>query len=382
MASISDMLVNSALQTSTQAPDTTQAAASGAQMGAQLAQQVQNAQMQRAQLEEKKQMLQMQKVDKVMGAIEAGDKFKDKSAQSAYYKNYIPGMIKALKVDDVFNPDLMSFVQQSPDVRAKLAGLKLDVQDKINRGELKGAEIMNYVKGKTTPEELANLDTDSLIEQQKFAASEEGKGFRAKLTADASAGRAQATRDAVGEGELAKKVADAYSKYSAEGGRSGMQSALSKLKEASSLLKSGQVSTGGVTTKIPGFKNDDAQSMLNPKLVEVRTQAQAALNTVLRATLGPQFTEQEGVRVLNQVWDDRQSPAVNAKKVDEKVTELQNNVKNAESEFKRFKYMKDEPPVKKYKIGTTEMDAGQAHLFYQTHPQFKPDEKTKKELGL
>jgi len=342
MASISDMLVQSSLQGSQQAGESF---TSGLKAGADLASTIEAAQQRRAQIEQQKEQLYMQKVDKVMEAVEKGAGFKDKIAQNNYFKNYVPSMIKAFKVDDFFNPELMGFMQ-SPEVRDKLVGLRLDIQDKINNGELKGAQILQYAKSKVSPEELAQLDTESLLEQQKFAAQEAGKSARAETVADAAAGRAKAAREDAGQVELSKKVADKYANYTAGGGRAGMQSSLTKLSEVAKALETGEVETGGVSTKIPWIKSDDAQSMLNPKMVQFKTDAQAALNNILRTTLGTQFTEQEGIRVLNQVWDDRQPPKVNAKRVQDKIKELRANVRDSESEFRRFNYLQ-EPEKKK-----------------------------------
>ncbi len=170
-----------------------------------------------------------------------------------------------------------------------------------------------------------------------------------------------------------------------------METAIRNLEEAANALKTGAVKTGNISNKIPLFKTDDAQSMLNPQMVAVKTQSQAALNTVLRATLGAQFTAEEGVRVLNQVWDDKATPAANYKKLRNKIMELKANVKNAEGEFKRFGYMAKDAPSgansgpgtpSTVKVGSKDMSLEQARKFYESHPQFKPDTATAKLLGL
>lgn len=337
MATIAEMLVGSTLEAANKAPDI-----SGAMVkGAQLAQAAQNVEAQRAELEMRKQEHYIGKINRVMDAIEKGSGFKDKAAQGMYFKNYLPGMVKALKLEEFFTPETMQFVQGSPEVRDKLLGLRLDMQDKISNGQLRGAAILDYAKSKLNPEELAMLDTDSLIEQQKFAMSEAGKTERAEMVQTGQGQRQRTQIGSAGQTALAQDVAKRYSDYKAGGGRAGMEASLKKLEGAAAALKTGKVKTGGVTTVIPGFKSDTAQSVLNPQMVAVKTDAQAALNTILRSTLGAQFTAQEGERVLNQIWDDRQPPAENARRIKEKIEELRNNARNAESEFQRFGYLQE-----------------------------------------
>lgn len=304
--------------------------------GAALAQSIENMKAQREELEQKKQELQMQKATRILDAVEKGSQFKDKAAQNLYFKNYVPGMIKAFKMQDLFPDELMSYVQQSEDVRNKLIGLRLDIQDKIQSGQLKGAAIFQYAKDRLSPEELPLLDTDSLLEQQKFAASEGGKFDRAQFIAGASAAKQEREIKSTGEKEVARETGKEYVAYMANGGRASISSSIRRLEDAANALETGNVKTGGVTTTIPGFRSDSVQVMLNPKMVEMRTEAQSALNNVLRQTLGAAFTKDEGERVLNQVWDDKQSPSVNAKKIREKLVELRSNVADKEALFKRY----------------------------------------------
>lgn len=345
MATIAELMAASGLESSQKYADTVTAGAQGAQMGAQLAQTIQNAQKQREQLEMQKQELQMNKAVAVTDTLKIAAQTKDPKLKNFLLKNVMPGKIKALGMEEFFGPQAIEMIQSSDEALQKVLGLQLDLEDKVNKGEITGAQAYQQARDiLQNPEELALLNTDQLFEAQKFSVAESGKEGRARIVQQGQNARQQNQIDSAGHTELAKKIADVYSGYAAGGGRAAFDSSLGKLNETAVALESGSVKTGGVSTKIPGFKSDDAQSMLNPKMVEMKTQAQSALNAVLRQTLGAQFTEQEGLRVLNQVWDDRQSPAVNAKKIRLKISELKANMKNAESEFKRFGYMKGSDP--------------------------------------
>lgn len=373
--SLADMLVQSSLQG---AQASGEQLASGIKTGAALAQQIEQTQQIRQQMEQQKEQLQLQKVDKLTGLMEKGAAIKSKAARNAFFKNYIPKTAAALGLQNFIPEDTMMMIQADPEQAKKLTLLKA----KIRSGEMTMSDAVSQLD----PEAFASMDEAEVMQLEaadKFRIDNQEKMGRAQFVASEAGARADEARTQAGQVELAKKVADKYATYTAGGGRAGMQSSLKSLKDVANALENGVVTTGGATTKLPWLKSDDAQSMLNPKMVEFKTQAQAALNNVLRATLGAQFTEGEGVRVLNQVWDDRQAPAVNAKKVRSKLKELEQNVKDAESEFRRFKYLGEEKVGKTYKIGGQDVDAATAKAFYKANPQFlegKPD--LKKELGL
>lgn len=170
-------------------------------------------------------------------------------------------------------------------------------------------------------------DLDNLRKDKEFGLKEKEFALKARQN---KSGMSKAL-----ESRLASKYAD----YAAGGGRSGIEASLSKLEDVAAKLESGQVTTGGLSTFIPGANSDVAQTVLNPGMVDAKIQAQSALNNVLRSTLGAQFTAKEGERVLSQIWDDKQTPAVNAKRVRSKITELRSNVLSAETEFKKAGFM-------------------------------------------
>lgn len=332
MASITDMLVQGATQS---AQSSGEQLTSGIKTGAALAEQLERTAQMREQMEQQKQQLQLQKVDKLTGLMEKGAQIKSKAARNAFFKNYIPKTAAALGLQDFIPEDTMMMIQADPEQAKKLSLLRA----KITSGQMTYDQAVSQLD----PEEFALMDEAEVAQlesAEKFRVQQENSTERTKYVAGAATARADQARSEAGQVELAKDVAKKYSTYKAGGGSAGMKSSLEKLNEVANALETGTVKTGGATTKIPWLKSDDAQSMLNPKMVEYKTEAQAALNNVLRATLGAQFTEGEGVRVLNQVWDDRQPPAVNAKRVKSKIKELQQNVKDAEAEFSRFGYLK------------------------------------------
>ncbi len=309
--------------------------ASNIQSGAQLAQGIEQVQMQRQQMEQQKQELQLNKAQKVISAIQAGDNFKDKAAQSNYYKKVIPSMVRVFKLEDVFSPDLMEMVQVSPDVRQKVLGLQLDVQDKVQKGELRGADIMSYVKSKLTPEELPLLDTDVLMEQQKFSAGEEGKAYRGKLVADAAAGRQQTQIEAAPETEYKKDVAKVAANYNTQGGAAGVAKNVAKMRGVIDKLKSNDIKLGTLAKNIPYGSTEEVLSRIDPKAKAAMDDVRGAIN--LRAALAdPNPTAMQVNSIMSRAFDPRLSNSENVKKLEEAIVELETAAKDREQEFKKF----------------------------------------------
>jgi len=331
MATMAEMLVGSVLESSQKAPDISGSLTKGAE----LASTIQGMQQRREALELQKQEHHMNKVNRVMDAFEKGANFKDKAAQNAYFKNYLPGMIKALKVDDVFGDEIMQFAQGSEEVRNKMLGLRLDVQDKINSGELRGGAILDYVKGKLTPEELATFDGEALLEQQKYATGEAFKTQRAETVQFGQAQRQATQIGSAGEVAAAQGAGKEYADYTAAGGKATLEKNLSRLEDAAKKLESEEVKTGKLSAAVPGLRSDVAQDILNPDIAAVRDDVRGAIQATLRQTLGAQFTAQEGEDIFNRAFNPRLSSAENARRIRLEIDGLRKTISNKEAEFKK-----------------------------------------------
>lgn len=182
MATLSEMLIG-------QASDVAKGTGAGLNesiaQGAQLAQTVQNIQAQREQIEQRKQELQFQKVSSVMETLKGAAETRDPKLKKFMLSKIVPGKVQALGLDNFFSPDAMEMVQTSDAALQKVLGLQLDLDHKVQRGELTGAEALKIAQTHlTNPEELSLLDTDNFFKAQQFAASEEGRAYRAKLISD------------------------------------------------------------------------------------------------------------------------------------------------------------------------------------------------------
>lgn len=128
MASISDMITQNALQNATQAPDLT----GDIQKGAQLAQTVQNIQMQRQNLDIAKQDLEMRKWQRVGELSELGSKLEG-PARSTFLNQIYPAALTSLTGGQIhpMNQDLLS---KDPQVGAFLF-------DKAKQGDMSLTQI-------------------------------------------------------------------------------------------------------------------------------------------------------------------------------------------------------------------------------------------------
>ena len=302
--------------------------------GAQLAQQVQNMQVQRQQLEAQKEELTLNKLNKVMDAFQAGANFKDAIAKKQYFKNYIPGMVKALKLEDIFTPELMDFAQ-SKEVQDKLLGLRLDVQDKIMTGELRGGGIINYVKERTTPEELAMLDTESLLEQQKLAKLEQNKATRTETIQLGQKERQQVGLEQAPNVEFKKKVADIAAAYNTQGGRAGVEKNVAKIRGVIEQLKNNEIKLGTFGKNLPYGSHPDILARLDKKAKAAMDDVMGAVN--LRAALAdPNPTEKQINQIMSRAWDARLGNEDNIKKLEAMITELETAANDREAEFKKI----------------------------------------------
>lgn len=256
-------------------------------------------------------------------------KMQSQERQAAYKSGMTVEQIKNQKAH-LDNQDTISAL------KAQQEALKLRLDTAKQEEEMRQNQFENARKDKelALKEQLAAADRAS---REKIA------GMKAKKPGGSA-----------GSKELEKKIASKYADWSAGGGRSGIESSLVKLNEVANKLETGKISTGGMTTFIPGLNSDTVQSAINPEMVNTKIEAQSALNSVLRQTLGAQFTAQEGDRVMRQIWDDKQTPQANAKKIRMKISELRSNALSAEREFSKFGFMEGPSVVQKNAGGPQE----------------------------
>jgi len=157
----------------------------------------------------------------------------------------------------------------------------------------------------------------------QFAATQDPRAKQALYAAtqakleNSAAGRSQIINSVYPQGELTvgqqetdKKYAPEFLKWT-QGGRYDAIKGISQLEEALSTLKSGKNVTGGAVNYLP----KQMQPMANSLAVSTREKVEEVVQRNLRVILGAQFTEKEGVRLIERAYNDKLDEKENAKRV-------------------------------------------------------------------
>lgn len=206
-----------------------------------------------------------------------------------------------------------------------------------------GLKDFTPVKGPNTAGQLENdrkALMDKLVQDYKLMQSGKPKGTseldKAKAqTEKAKAGyyeaRSKAPSQKVTEGEkvIDREFAKDYNDWSS-GGKADYEVNSKIFKDAIKGLKSGKVSTGsmsGMGSRIPGYRSDTR---------EVEDQVRKAINGMLRATLGAQFTEKEGERIFAQTFDPFKSEEANVAAMEAELAKLEKRKNSIEDMGKYY----------------------------------------------
>lgn len=133
-----------------------------------------------------------------------------------------------------------------------------------------------------------------------------------------------------GEKALDKDFAKEYVEYSGPG-HATIDKNLARLEDAKKALKNDRSLTGGVRGLLPDF----VRNVTNEKAITTRDDVRAAAQGALKATLGAQFTEKEGERIMNQAYNEKLSPEANIKKIQAAIDEISKSkaVRDAQSKY-------------------------------------------------
>lgn len=331
MPTLSEMLVQGSQESAQQTGNNF---LGGVKAGSQLAESINNMQIQRQQIEQKKDELQMHKAIAVTDTLKIAASSKDKNLKNFLLKNVLPSKVKALGMEKFFTPESMQMIQTSDSALAKVLGLQLDLDNKVQRKEITGAEAYQIAQRTLSdPEELAMLDTDKLFEAQKFGNDKEAKFVNAQLVQTGQNVR-QATQIAsAGKQEIARSTGKEYTDWETAGGKATFNKNLNKLENAAKILESGQLKTGKISAALPLLGTDKAQDVLNPEIAKIRDDVRGAIQASLRQTLGAQFTEQEGEAIFNRSFNPRLSADENARRIRAEINGLKEMAVNKENSF-------------------------------------------------
>lgn len=285
-----------------------QALNAGFKSGIEIAQQVENAQAQRAELERKKAEHETQKFTKVGEWFDTASKMPEGAAKKAFVKNYIPNGIKAFGLADKIDPIVLDMVTGDPNLAAYLTSeiykgnTDMSVLTDPERVAAYAAKAKQFGDTKNF-RDTVEANRKELTEAQKFATSEEGKSARTQAMAAAQAKR-QENQQTFTAGQGIKQNAEAYgSKLVAN----NIPSVESKIEKFSQVAIPGGLDKYDGKTEIPGIGGADALlpiGQLSKVGARNRQLALALGNEAIKLATGAGMSNDEAKRILGSLGFD------------------------------------------------------------------------------
>ena len=135
-----------------------------------------------------------------------------------------------------------------------------------------------------------------------------------------------------GQQQMDKDFAKDVVQFESGGGDAAEKESLAKLDRAKKLLQNKQVS-GPIVSSIPGV----IRKFTNPSSLSAESLVREAVLSRLRATLGAQFTENEGERIFSQTFDPRLPESENLRRLEALDRSLSQTRKLKKDQIKYFR---------------------------------------------
>jgi len=241
--------------------------------------------------------------DKELQSAKSADKWLSlaNSLNSAFSRFDQASALKATKIPNLksIDPGVVASTSEAKDV---LAERSAKINELLNTQKLKQA---------LSPKQPSALDMAKIKELEAKAASYGSK---------ASSTEGEKTRD--------REFAKEYNKWST-GGKADYEESKKIFQETLKGLKSGKLDTGwdenikAGTTSLAGGTTD---------AINAENRIRKALNSMLRATLGSQFTEEEGERIFKQTFNIAAPPEENIKNIETELNKIEGRKKAIEAQ--------------------------------------------------
>ena len=213
----------------------------------------------------------------------------------------------------------------------KIAGNPLEVSsDMAKQAQVAGASDLDALKqnyGIMADKEGVDLQREKMKMDKEDRAFDRSIKLQQLALEKAKLGKDKAEKEGAGQKELDKQAAKEFQDWTS-GGAKIAQSEIGKLKEVVNNLKSGGVTTGGLTGLFPDQLTSNA-------VLSARSDVQSSVMGSLRSLLGAQFTEKEGERVIKNTWNEADSTENNVARLERLVNDLENKAldKNQKAQF-------------------------------------------------
>lgn len=156
----------------------------------------------------------------------------------------------------------------------------------------------------------------SEFQKAQLAGQEKDRALKEKLGILKAKKGGKEARPSIGEETVDKEFAKKYTSWNT-GGKADYEVNSKIFREAIADLKGGETDTGflsGLGSEIPGVRTATR---------ETEDKVRKAINGMLRATLGSQFTEKEGERIFRQTFDPYASEKSNVERMNMELAKLE-----------------------------------------------------------
>ena len=172
------------------------------------------------------------------------------------------------------------------------------------------------------------------------------------------------------ERKLGEQAASVYSDWQIDGGRERAVSNVEKFEDIIERLASGDATTRNVVDFLPVVA-DDVRAIINPSASDVIDRIRGVAFQTLRETLGAQFTEREGQRLVESYFNPKLSEDANIARLQDFV-DVNKQVIEAKDRF--VKYAEEKGTVRGFKGGRSwNVQDVENQLNFNQPPEPQPD---------
>ena len=221
-------------------------------------------------------------------------------------------------------------------------GLNQQLDDMIR---MKAMERADKAPGEKLALEDRKLDrADKRLQEQRSYDERQAnkeRGYKKDVREDEYAikEKARLAKPTEGTKTMDREFAKDYNDWNSTG-KSALNKNMDKLKRSRKLLADSKDDMWGTSGRFEGAMPDMLRSEQSKN---IREDVHAAVQGALRATLGAQFTEKEGERIMKASYNENLSPEANLDRIDDAIRELESNAKTMDS---RASYFRDNNSLK------------------------------------
>lgn len=313
--------------------------ASGAAVGAQLAQLQQAKVAQKAALQKQAQDLEMAKLEKIGGAFDTWAKMPEGAGKKIYAEKFVPNLIMSLGYQDKIHPLNLEMMMKDQQIGA---GVVAAIRNGANPQNLMDADWI----AQNAPELMrlgsAQQISSFVADNPKQVGEAHNQYADDKQTESNAhiAGKYAAQKQAVDIATSGQVKADeAFGKDMPEYVTKGTALAtknIDRLRGALQTLSSGNVDTKSYRSKIPYIGNALLE-LSQPEIATIRDDIRNAIQGGLKEVLGGQYTAQEGEDMFNRAFNTSFDAKENARRTMQELAALENMKANKDAAVAYFR---------------------------------------------